>query len=283
MAQQYDLQLNLKKGQHYTQSMVMDMVTTQSIAGQEMSVKYKIKTDILQTVKSIKPDGNLSIESEYTHMAIQANAMGTDMAFDSDVKDTSGDPISQKYAGALSSIVGKKFDLVISPKGKVIEIKGIKELLQAVKKSTKDPVAQKLFESNFDESQIKSNFETAYQLFPDHPVQAGDVWTRTTSVESLVPIYFSTTYTLSEVKNGIAKIVVKGDISIKKDDYEVSGMTMKINLTGSYDGIYTMDINTGVTNTGNINKPLKGTMEVMGMEVPASIISTTQITSSPVN
>ena len=41
-AQQYDLKLNLKKGQKYTQAMVMDLNMTESISGQEINVLSKM-------------------------------------------------------------------------------------------------------------------------------------------------------------------------------------------------------------------------------------------------
>jgi len=278
-AQTYDLKLNLKKGQHYKQSMIMDMDMNQSIAGQEMKVGTKMQFEFTQTVKSITSKGDFEIESEYSRVAMDMDAMGQQMSYDSNVKDTTDNEFSKTFSKSFGKILGKKFTIVLTPKGKVVEIKGFKELIEALEKGKMDASTKKLIEGTFDEHKMTSSFESSYHMLPDNPVKIGDSWAQKKSVESMFPIDISTTYTLKEVNNGIAKIMVKGDFTIKKDDYEANGMTMKINFTGGYDGFYDLDINTGISNSAQINMPMKGTMEVMGMEVPVIVKSTVSTTN----
>lgn len=280
-AQQYDLKLNLKKGQHYTQAMAMNMNLTQSIAGQEMNIVTVMHFDFNEVVTAINAKGDFVIESQYTHMTMDLDAMGQKMNYDSNVKDTSEDNLMKSYAAALDQMMGKKFTVTITPKGKVTEVKGLKEVLAGVLKKYKDPTTKKILEETFDEKKIASNYESSYNIFPDKPVNIGDSWTKTTKVESVFPIEINTNYTLKEVSNGSAKLASTGDFTMKKDDAEINGITMKTNLKGTYNGTYQMDINTGISTSSNINMPVSGTMEVMGMSFPVS--ATTTVTSSTKN
>lgn len=279
-AQQYDLKLNLKKGQHYKQSMTMVMDLTQSIGGQEMSINTKMQFKFTQTVKSITSKGDFEIENEYSRVAMDMDAMGQKISYDSNVKDTTGNEILKTYSSTFSKILGKKFIVVLSPKGKVVEIKGFKELIEALEKGSMDPATKKLIEGTFDEHKMTSSFESSYHMFPDNSVKVGDSWSQKNMVESMFPIEISTTYLLKEVNNGIAKITVKGDFTMKKDDYKANGITMKINFSGTYNGFYDLDINSGMSNRAEIAMPMKGTMEVMDMEVPVTVNSTITTTNT---
>jgi hypothetical protein len=280
-SQPYDLKLNLQKGQRFTQSMTMNVDMTQSIAGQDVAIRSAMQFEFDQYVKSITAKGDFVIESRYTHIVLDVDAMGQKMFYDSQAKDSSGNDMTRTYAAMFDQLLGKNFSVVLSPKGKVLEIKGLKELMTAVKKSTSDPIAQKLIEA-FDEKKMISNYESSYHIFPDKPVQPGESWSQKNAVESLVPVDISASYTLKEVNNGIAKIAATGDFSMKNDEIEANGIKMKTNLSGSYDGIYLTDINTGMTQSATISMPLRGTMEVMGMEFPVTVNTTMQNTTTMV-
>jgi hypothetical protein len=282
-AQQYDLRLNLTKGQHFTQSMIMNLNMAQSIAGQDVSIASAIQFDFDQTVKSITKNGDFVIESEYSHIIIDVDLMGQKMFYDSKGKDSSASDLTNTYATVFGKIIGKKFTVTISPKGKVTEVKGLKEIMASAAKVSSDPAAQKLIGETFDEKKLISNYESSYKIFPDNPVKVGDSWTQQRSVESIFPIELNAGYTLKEVNNGIAKIIATGDFNVKNDDVETNGIKMKTDLTGNYDGVYQMDINTGISNTAAISMPVKGTMEVMGLEFPVTVNTSMQTTTTQIN
>lgn len=283
-AQQYDLKLNLKKGQRYTQSMFMDLDMTESISGQGINVSSKMQFDFKQEVKAINANGDIVMESEYSRIIMTVDAMGQKMSYDSQAKDTSSSAdVMKTYTKTFSKIMGKKFSVTMTPKGKVVAVKGLKEILEAMKTGKEDATAQKLLESTLDEKKISSNFESSYHIFPDNPVKVGDSWTQQSSVESMFPMDIKTGYTLKEVNNGVAKITASGDFTMKKDDYEANGMKMKVDFTGTYAGTYDLDVKTGISQKGIIAMPMKGTMELMGMEVPVTVSTNLQTTTTPTN
>ena len=280
IAQQYDLKLNLKKGQHYKQSMVMDMNIHQSLAGQEMSIATKMQFEFIQSVKSINAKGEFEIENEYSRIVVTMDMMGQNITYDSDKKDEVGSEVTKMLSGPFSRVIGKKFLVVLTPKGKVIEIKGFKQIIEALSKGGLDPNSKKMIEEMFNEHKMSSSFESSYHMFPDKPVKIGDSWSQRNTVESMFPIDIATTYTLKEVNGSAAKIIMTGDFTIKKDDFESKGITMKINFTGKYNGFYDLDINNGISKLAEINMPMTGTMEIMGMEVPCTVSSTVTTTNT---
>jgi hypothetical protein len=282
-AQQYDLKLNLQKGQHYNQLMTMNMDMSQSIAGQDVNIKTSMQFEFAQIVKSITKNGDFVIENEYSHIVIDMDAMGQAMNYDSKVKDTTGNEAMKTYSDAFGKIIGKKFNVTISPKGKVKEISGLKEIMSSLKKAASEPAAKKILEETFDEKKMISNYESVYHIFPDNPVKVGDTWSQKSTVESIIPIDITTNYSLQNVSNGVAKIAASGDFTMKSDDMEVAGIKMAANLAGKYDGLYQMNITSGMSNTSSINMPLSGTMEVMGLEFPVSINTVTKTKTTPVN
>ena len=282
-AQQYDLKLNLKQGQRYTQAMVMDLQMTESISGQDINVTTKMQFEFKQQVKSITKTGDFVMESEYSRVVMNLDAMGQKLNYDSQSKDSSDSGMMKAYATSFDKIMGKKFQVTMSPKGKVVGVSGLKEILAAMKKGNNDPAAEKLLEGTLDEKKITSNFESSYHIFPDKPVKIGESWSQQSSVESMFPMDIKTGYTLKEVSNGVAKIAASGDFSMKKDDYEANGLKMKVDFKGTYSGIYDLDVATGISRKGNIIMPMKGTMELMGMEVPVTVSTNMQTTTTPID
>jgi len=279
-AQQYDLKLNLKKGQHYKQSMVTDMKLNQSVGGQEMTINTKMQFEFTQSVKSINAKGEFELENEYSRIIVTMDVMGQNISYDSDKKDEPGTEVSKMLSGPFSKIIGKKFLVVLTPKGKVVEIKGFKQIIETLSKGSSDPNSKKMIEEMLDEHKLSSSFESSYHMFPENSVKVGESWSQRNTIETMFPVDIATTYTLKEVNNGVAKIIMTGDFTIKKDDYESKGLTMKINFSGKYNGFYDVDINSGISNRVELNMPMTGTMELMGMEVPCTVNSTITTTNT---
>lgn len=282
-AQQYDLKLNLSKGQQYTQVLTMNLDMAETISDQAININTSIKYELKQTVKSLTAEGNFVLENEYKHISISIDAMGQQMSYDTDSKDTSGNDAMKTYADVFKQILGKKFSVTLSPKGKVIEVKGLKELMSSLMKRNNDPTVQKLIEGTLDDAKMSSNFESSYHIFPDVPVKIGEKWSQKNLMESIVPMNISTVYTLKAINNGKATIAASGDFSVNDDNFESGGMKMKLHLAGNCDGFYDLDIKTGISTTSNVSIPMIGTMEISGMQIPVSISSAVISSTTPVN
>ena len=279
-AQTYDLKLNLKKGQKYNQSMTMNMDMAESLMGQDIKIATKSNFVFAQEVKSIDKDGNYTIESAYSRLAMDVDAMGTKISYDSDKKG-GGDKGSEELSKTFSGMIGKKYTVIMTPKGKVIKMEGLKEIIAELSKNASPTTAQ-LLAGTFDEKKMAANYSSSYDIFPEGSVSKGDTWKRKTSVESVFPMDIESVYTLKDIKNGIATIGMAAEIQMKKDDAEMQGMQVKVDLKGSYTGDYHMDVLSGLGVSASLSMPIKGTMEVMSTIVPLEVTSTIESSTTQV-
>lgn len=270
-AQTYDLKLDLKKGLKYDQSMIMNMVMDEAIAGQQIKMDMTANFGYTQEVKSVETNGDYAIECTYEHIAVKVNAMGSTLTYDSDLKKQK-DSIAETLGQTFSKVIGKKFLITVSPKGKVTKVTGLKEIL-ADMMANSTPNAVQLAQTFFDEDKIVSNYSSAYGYFPDHAVKVGESWTNIHQMQSVVPVDIKSVYTLKEIKGNTAVIGMAADIAMKNDSMEVQGMTAKIDLKGTFAGDYKMDMKSGLPTAGTLDMPITGNMEVMSMSVPMNMKS----------
>ncbi|MBS1623838.1 MAG: hypothetical protein JST83_07455 [Bacteroidetes bacterium] len=270
-AQTYDLKLDLKKGLKYDQSMTMNMVMDEAIAGQQIKMDMTANFGYTQEVKSVKSNGDYVIESTYEHIAMKVNAMGSTLTYDSDLKKQK-DSIAEMLGQTFSKVIGKKFLITVSPRGKVSNVTGLKEILADMMASS-TPNAVQLAQTFFDEDKIISNYSSAYGYFPDHVVKVGETWTNHNQIQSVVPIDMTSAYTLKEVKGNTAVISMAADLAMKNDSMEVQGMTASMDLKGTFTGDYKMDMKSGLPTAGTMEMPITGTMQVMNMSVPMNVKS----------
>lgn len=270
-AQTYDLKLDLKKGLKYDQSMTMNMVMDEAIAGQQIKMDMTANFGYTQEVKSVESNGDYVIESTYEHIAMKVNAMGSTLTYDSDLKKQK-DSIAEMLGQTFSKVIGKKFLITVSPRGKVSNVTGLKEILADMMASS-TPNAVQLAQTFFDEDKIISNYSSAYGYFPDHVVKVGETWTNHNQIQSVVPIDMTSAYTLKEVKGNTAVISMAADLAMKNDSMEVQGMTASMDLKGTFTGDYKMDMKSGLPTAGTMEMPITGTMQVMNMSVPMNVKS----------
>ena len=270
-AQTYDLKLDLRKGLKYDQSMSINMTMDEAIAGQQIKMDMTANFGYTQEVKSVEANGDYVIESTYEHIAMKVNAMGSMLTYDSDLKKQK-DSIAEMLGQTFSKVIGKKFLVTVSPKGKVSKVTGLKELLADMMASS-TPNAVQLAQTFFDEDKIVSNYSSAYGYFPDHAVKLGETWTNKNKIQSVVPVDMTSTYTLKEVKGNTAVIGMAADLAMKNDSMEVQGMTAKMDLKGTFAGDYKMDMKSGLPTAGTLEMPITGSMEVMNMTVPMNVKS----------
>ncbi|MBS1686781.1 MAG: hypothetical protein JSS76_18735 [Bacteroidetes bacterium] len=270
-AQTYDLKLDLKKGLKYDQSMTMNMVMDEAIAGQQIKMDMTANFGYTQEVKSVESNGDYVIESTYEHIAMKVNAMGSTLTYDSDLKKQK-DSIAEMLGQTFSKVIGKKFLITVSPRGKVSNVTGLKEILADMMASS-TPNAVQLAQTFFDEDKIISNYSSAYGYFPDHAVKVGETWSNHNQIQSVVPIDMTSAYTLKEVKGNTAVISMAADLAMKNDSMEVQGMTASMDLKGTFTGDYKMDMKSGLPTAGTMEMPITGTMQVMNMSVPMNVKS----------
>jgi len=234
-AQKYKLELNLKKGAVYTQTVVSKGTSTQTSDGKTTNVDYSTRGRTSYKVIAIQ-DSIYDLEARYESLSMNSKAYSEKgfMIFSSENKDK-----KDMISSALRKVTNIPFNVKISKRGKVVYIQNYDSLLwtslddltfdradlrQIVKADIKRLFGSEMFKSNFGQSSA---------IFPDHPVSIGEQWTTDITLNAGITAKSKTTY---ELKGMDGKCyVILGTIntnSENKDEYkEFMGMQVKMDAT----------------------------------------------------
>ncbi|WP_448530356.1 DUF6263 family protein [Raineya sp.] len=226
------LRYNLPKGTSYTQSLDMDM----NIEAMGMQIPQKQSLTMKVLVTDIASNGNQTHEATYEKIYMKQSSPMGDMEFDSD------NPAKQPAElGNLKDIKGSKFKMIISPRGKIIEVQ---------------------MDKNLPDASSQQNIE-----YPENPIGIGDSWTGETSNknEQVGEIKTKTTYKLISINNEIAELEVKGKIYIDNKEQGETNGTIKVN------------IKTGLATESNVKQVMNMQMQGMEMKLDNTIKATTKM------
>lgn len=246
----YDLKFNLKPGAAY----IYDMDVMQNVEAAGNSSTNNLYSKYTFNVKEAA-EGNSKIEAVYDLMRMEMKSMGKT------IKMSSEDQTPE--AQGFRDMVNKPFSMTVSPEGKVVSIDGWESIEKSGAMKSED---------------LKQSMETSLNIFPDKAVKVGDTWKKDAAMSmQMFKMNISSTYTLTEVKGNIATITMDSEIKMGQDNNtQTNGMTMEMN--GTQKGKMDVELNTGMTLTGNITQDIKGEMQVQGQKMPMNIKSEIKIT-----
>lgn len=227
------LQFKMKKGQKLIYRSSSQVNKTEKLNG--MSIKTDLNTNAIttRTFKGTDKKGNFKLETEMKKikMTAEIGPLGK-YTYDS----TSSDNEKSSMLGAwftpvLDTVVGATINVTIQPNGKVLPVKGYKELVaEAVKASPmKAQYTNEAYRVEFGESLVN---------LPAKPVKKGDTWSE--KYEIKMPGVGTLKRTIKYTHAGDSKVGSRKTIKITAvydDSIEVdikrTGQTITGTLTGS--------------------------------------------------
>jgi hypothetical protein len=102
-------------------------------------------------------------------------------------------------------------------------------------------------------------------------VHIGDKWKLFSNEKSDISFNVKNFYTLKEINDGVASIESNGEIASDSTDTNLMGYNVTTDLKGQQQGEYAMDIKTGMLMHCKITAAIKGTIQMMGREIPIEI------------
>lgn len=267
-AQEYQLQLKLRPGQRFAMSSNIDMDMQMNLLGQDMNVKNKMTFNYSELVKTLTPDGGYKLELTFDRIGMNMSGiMGQSFSYDTDKKDADKSDATAAIGKTFNSLIGRKFTATVSPLGKVTSIEGLKEMIDTLS-SGMDSTSATMLRTIADEEKLKSSLQASYGYLPDHKIKIGGTWTQSMKIDFTIPVNTDLIYTLKSVKGNIAQLGITAASHTKDDNYQMGGVTMQIDLNTLMDGTGELDITTGVFSKTKMKTNMKGSMSVMGMDVP---------------
>lgn len=275
------LELNLTKGEVYSQKMISNASILQTINGQQVNMTMSFSGDMTYKVTDIQNeiyDMEVRYESLTMKMGVPA---GGEMEFSSEINDE-----KDIFSTMLAAMKNQPFFIKMTKTGKINEVKNIENLFSTafdkfpqIDEVQKQQIQEQLKQA-YGEKAFKGNIEMYSSVFSDSPVSKGDKWTVNTQLESGMSAKMETVYELKEITDKYCRIF--GDSKIETADknayIESNGMPLKYDMTGTMTSDITIDKTTGWVLSAKIDQTMKGTAYIKdnpqlpgGMAIPMTI------------
>jgi len=251
----YALKWKLKEGDVFYNQSTVTMDQTIEVAGQMMDQKIEMKTVLKFKVKSTKP-GTTIVEMTFLENRVDAQGLP-------------GANIGNKLKDVT-------FTATLDEKLKVAKLEGYDKFLDAV--SDGDAAQKKLMKAMMPETTIRQSFGQTFMIAPDKPVAVGDKWDRTDKMAlgPLGNVETKSAFKLEAVKDDVATISMKGDLTFKASDAD-AGLPFKISnaelKAEKFTGAHKFDLKTGRLTNSKIEMEMAGTMtiEAAGQTIDAKL------------
>ncbi len=281
-AKKEKLELNLTKGEIYTQKMISNVSILQTINGQQVKMNMSINAKMTYKVTGIQ-NAVYDMEVRYESLIMKMNLPNGEMEFSSEKNDE-----NDIFSTILGTMKNKPFLVKMTRTGKVNEVKNIElvfsdmfnkfpQLSDVQKQQIKGQLMQA-----YGEKAFKGNFEMCSAIFSDSPVSKGDKWTINTQLESGMSAKIETIYELKEITDSYCQILGNSKIeTADKDAYiKSNGMPLKYDLAGTMTSDIKIDKKSGWILSAIIRQSIKGTAYIKdnqqmpgGMAIPMTMNS----------
>lgn len=261
------LKFNFEKGKGYDYEMNIDM--DQEIMGS--STKLGIATYYSMDV--MEDDGKVKVlQARYDRFKMDMDLFGMKLNVDTEKPvDTAGaskDPM-QMISRLFGAIKGKQFRMKVDAEGKVLEINGFKEIAESIISSMElDAEDQKevrgkmetQFDQQFNDQNIREQFERVLYIFPNKEVKVGDSWQKSSNMNSKMSGKMNSTYKVTEIEGDMVTLEEKTKIVSADDAMEVEG---------EQNGILVVDSRTGLVVTADLVMDMTAKAGGMSIDVKA--------------
>ncbi|HEX4611440.1 MAG TPA: DUF6263 family protein [Urbifossiella sp.] len=246
---------SLKKGETFFAKGVTDMDMSMGILG--MNIDFQMKTTAVQKFKvlAVEP-GATTVEMTMMDMAMEVTGLPG---------GAGGIP---GLGGFGDKVKGAKISAVLDDKMQVTKLIGYDKFLD--KLAGDDDALRTQMQTQLSEGAVGQMVSQAFTSVPPGPVSAGDTWSRTTKVPAagIGDATVKEKYTFDGVSNGLAKILVVGDMSFKAGKGGLPGLPPGVKISkfdmkaDKYTGTQTFDMKAGRLKEGKLDMSMKGSMSM---------------------
>lgn len=268
----YKLQLNPESGSSYYYDISNETEVTLELDKKEVENINKTNVGVIYKVNK-DSSGNLIFTTQYDKLTLYSKNGDTETQADASLAATSFNPI-EKMLGDLkeATIVA-----TISPGGDIKNVSGYKEVGDKImtRFAPNDVAGRNMAQAQWaklSEGLIKKNMNELFKVFPDSAVHVGDTWRLSSKQEGDFKMNNTNSFTLKAINNDVAIIASHG--KLKSDDIMSNVMgygDVTTALKGDQEGEFEMEAKTGMLINCKISADIKGTIIVMGREVPVKI------------
>lgn len=274
--------LNVEKGEKYNTHMLNDQETVVIFNNQEIIQKQEMDMNCSINILDVDKNKNVTISYGYNSMKITVDTAGKKITYDSK-QDDNNNPLSAIYSG----ILGKSVTIKLDNEGKLLEVKGLDDIIASTINNTPGSEQQKqalknLLKQSFSDEGIKSMFQQAMKNYPPVNIKVGDVWERKSELAVIFPMIITSKYKLLSEKDGLLNIDIQSifNADTQNNAVDIMGVKANIALNGEMNGNITVNKKNPFLQNMTIIQNISGEMEFeTGKETPQTIKFPLRITS----
>lgn len=279
-----DLKLRLQEGKTYKLRMVNEQNTKLTAQGREMQMSQKMAMEFAFDAQKVDEAGDATIKVTFQRISTEIEGPMGKISYDSANPTEAGHPMVKAFA----LMAGRSYTMVISDKGEVKKVDGIKEIMTSMLDSLDIPdermkeTMKKQFENMFGEKATVEMTGQWFGMFPEQPVGVSDSWSKTVFESSRMPLIVENKWTLKERKGGNAVLAAESVIKSNPDaePTEMGQMKVTVDMSGEQSGTYEIDESTGWIVSSRITQTISGEQRIEGgpaqegsMTIPISMES----------
>jgi hypothetical protein len=265
--QAVSIKLNLQQGETYGLQTTMTQTIHQTIEGESQVIAQTYRIGYSVNVAKVEPNGNIVARAQFSSVAMKMNAPGlSEIDYDSASTTTSTSPETQAIGAVFGAMVGKGFSMTITPTGAVQNVTGLEELVNSILDSLglsaeEYASSKQTLEQQFSAQAQQDAWSSSLDYLPSGPVSVGQSWKKQASLSQGFPILLDTSYTLKDLKGGIATIDVSSTIQSATDaSMDVQGLGISYQLSGMQTGTIQVRLDTGWIAKASMQQSISGTI-----------------------
>jgi Cu/Ag efflux protein CusF len=244
--------------------------TQQAIKQVSQNMTMNQSMTMSSTYEVSAADGsNKKITVMYDRLAIKTASPAMNVEYDS--QDPARQNENLKY---MSSLLNKPFSMTVNEKGEILQLNGMKEMIDGIIDSTNPNMAgiKEQMNQTFNDTAIRSMMQQSFNIYPDKAITPGESWEKKFTLTSIINMEMDNKYKLVSVNNGVAHLEVNSKITGKPGNNPAMAQ-MKIEMNGTQTGTMDVEVSSGLITDSKLKQSMKGKMSVMGMEIPMEISS----------
>lgn len=258
------LKLTIRPGETFRMSMTLDSNTSTGMLGLTFKIDHTVTMDHEFSVKSVDRNRIATVNASYTRIKVKILTDGLQGGPNNIEYDTAGGYYTNhKIAQLLDAIIGKPYTMKIASSGRIVEIKGLKEIINSALAKL-DPQQASLYQSYFSDRTFQELMEFMFYIYPENLINTGDTWSRESTISQGFSAQMYTEYTLQSRNAASSRISVKGTIHSTPESSltGIAGMTLSVSMDGAHTGFYIVDNATGWVKNGMITQNIEGETSV---------------------
>jgi hypothetical protein len=272
------LELKLAKGKTYYQKTNVEQQIAQTMMGQEQKSGQSMGTGLKLQVLDVDAQKNMRIQYTYLWLRLKQSGLMAQVDYDSAKQTT-----APSGAEGFAALLGQSYTARLTPQGKVLDVNGVEQLAEAVRKKLPAGMeatpAMSVLSPYLDKRSVKDMIEAAMAIYPDRPVSPGDSWSKHVTMAVGFTMVIDSKWTLQKEEAGAATIGLTATVQTDPNapPMEAGGMKMKSQMSGTQEGTMRIVEATGLAASSQERAQIKGQIAMLapGQDQPAMVMPMT--------